>query len=291
VLRFVSVSLGTGRQARCGRCHGPAPEVAYRSAAEMAPLIAEAVAAAEAPGPNVELTGPEPFDHPELPAIVASAARQGVARLKLDTDATALARPGNADGCIAAGVRHVRVVLLGGSPGIHDALAGAVGAFDAALTGIRAFVDAGAEADTMVHVTALVPVCRHNVHDLVSVVVAAVGAGADAVTLMLDDTGLDLAAAAGWLTAACDTGVVNAVWVEVEGAPFCLLPGYELHLVDVVGPRPGSKVAACRSCALDRVCGGGPAGASADTLAALAPPAGAAELSRKVSKVRGAGAP
>lgn len=290
MLRFVSVSLGTGRPLRCGRCHGSAPEPSYWAAEEIDDLIADAVAAAEAPGPNVELTGPEPFGHPELPAIVASATRHGVARLRLDTDAIALASPANAGGCIAAGVRHIRLTLLGGSPGIHDVLLGEAGALEATLAGVRSYLAAAAETGSAVSVTALVPVCRHNVHDLSAAVLAAVEAGADAVTLALDDAGLDLAVAVPWLTAACDTGVVNAVWVEAEGVPFCLVPGYDLHVADVVGARPGSKVAACRACALDAVCGGGPAGASADTLGSLAPPPGDAVLFARVSKVRGAAA-
>jgi hypothetical protein len=287
VLRFVSVSLGGGLPLRCVRCHGSAPEVSYRSADELDPLLAEAVAAAGSPGPNVELTGPEPFGHPELPAVVAAAARHGVARLRLETDAIALASPVNAGGSIAAGVRHLRVRLLGGSPGVHDGLGAVVGAFDATLAGVRCFVASAAESGSPVSVTVVIPVCRHNVHDLTPAVLAAAEAGADAVTLMLDDPGLDLAMAAPWLMSACDTGVINGVWVEVDGAPFCLLPGYDLHVVDAVGPRSGSKVAVCRSCALDDVCGGGPVGASADTLGALSPPLDGIVLAAGVSKARG----
>jgi hypothetical protein len=287
VLEFVSVSLGSGRPSRCARCHGGSPAASYRSAAEIDGMIAEAARAGEGRGCNVEFTGPEPFGHPELPALVASAKRHGVQRLRLDTDAVALSSPANAGGSIAAGVRHVRFTVLGGSAGLHDALVGEPGALDATLAGIRSFVSAASELDEAVSVTATVPVCRHNVHDLTPAVLAAVEAGAEAVTLLLDDGGLDLAVAVPWLSAACDTGVVNASWVEVDGAPFCLLPGYELHVADTVRKRDGSKAAACRSCGLDPVCGGGPALASADTLGDLAPPSGAADLLPKVAKARG----
>jgi hypothetical protein len=287
VLRFVSVSLGTGRPPRCGRCHGPAPQTSYLAVSEIEARIAEAVATADAPGPNVELAGPEPFGHPELPDVVTASIRGGVVRLRLHTDAAALQNPSDAAGCIAAGVRHLRFTLLGGSPGMHDALTGEPGSLDAALGGVRTYAAVAAESGAAVSISAAVPVCRHNVHDLPSAVLAAVDAGVDSVTLVLDDPGLDLRAAAPWITAACDTGVVSAVWVDVEGAPFCLLPGYDLHVSDVVAARAGSKVAACGSCALDAVCGGGPAGASADTLGALAPPPTAATLSGKVAKARG----
>jgi hypothetical protein len=287
VLGFVSVLLGSGRPPRCARCHGEAPAVSYLPATEIDGMISEAARAGEGLGRNVEFTGPEPFGHPELPALVASAKRHGVERVRLDTDAVALASAANAGGSIAAGVRHVRFTVLGGSAGLHDALVGGPGALDATLAGVRSYISAATELDEAVSVTAIVPVCRHNVHDLTLAVLAAVEAGADSVTLLLDDGGLDLAVAVPWITAACDTGVVNAAWVEVEGAPFCLLPGYELHVADTVRRLDGSKVAVCRSCDLDPVCGGGPALASADTLGDLAPPSWAAALLAKVAKARG----
>jgi MoaA/NifB/PqqE/SkfB family radical SAM enzyme len=282
------VSLGSGRSPRCARCHGEAPAASYLSAADIDGLIAAAARSDGATGRSVEFTGPEPFGHPELPALVASAKRHGVQRLRLDTDAVALASPANAGGSIAAGVRHVRFSVLGGSSSLHDALVGEPGALDATLSGVRSYISAALELDEAVSVSAAVPVCRHNVHDLTPAVLAVVEAGADSVTLLLDDGGLDLAGAVPWLTAACDTGVVNAVWVEVDGAPFCLLAGYELHVADTVRRRDGSKVAACRSCELDALCGGWPALASADTLGDLGPPSGAAALAPEVAKARGA---
>lgn len=288
MLGFVSVSLGSGSPVRCTRCRGAAPAVTYRPASD---VIAEITEVAQGwpvgPGPNVALGGPEPFGHPELPSLVAGAAKAGVVRLRLESDASALVSPANASGSIAAGVRHLRFRLLGGSPGVHDALAGEAGALDATSEGVRAFAAAAGEQGAAVSVTALVPVCRHNVRDLPAAVGAAVDAGADEVTLLVDDGGLDARAAVPWIMAACDSGVVNGVWVEVDGLPYCLLPGYDLHLADTVRERPGVKGPACPSCALDRVCAAGPLEAAAETLSLLAPPSGADVLSGKVAKSRG----
>jgi hypothetical protein len=227
----------------------------------------------------------------DLPAIVSGTIEAGVSRLRLEVDGGAFARPGNAEGALGAGVRHVQVTLLGGTEGIHDALAGGPGAFDAAIAGMAAFGAAVETAGVDAVATVLVPVCRHNVGDLPAAVGAAVGIGATSVLLRVEDGGIDLAAATPWLLAACDTGVVNRVWVEVEGVPFCMLPGYDLHLASTVRSAPGTKPApVCSTCALDAVCSGGPVGASAETMSPFAPPEGAERLAEAVCRSRGGAA-
>jgi hypothetical protein len=288
VLHFAEVSLGAGRGVRCRRCHGTADAPTFLDASVLVDRITEAAAGTVAPGPNVALTGPEPFDHPDLPALVTAAVRSGVARLRIDTDGAALANPANAGGSIAAGVRHIRVTLLGGSPGTHDVLCGTPGAFEAALAGMRTYARAAEEQDTAVSLSVLVPVCRHTVRDLPTAVAAAGEAGARSVLLRVDDGGADLRAALPWMTAACDTGVVNGVWVELEGVAHCMAPAYVLHLADTYRSRAGVYGPRCAGCPLVASCAGGPVGASADVLASLSAPDGAAALAGRMSVVRGA---
>jgi hypothetical protein len=292
VLVFEQVAIGRGHGIRCTRCHPVGEVPVYHPAAEVLTGVQAVVAAWRGgPGPNVTLTGPEPFAHPELPAIVAGGIEAGVSRLRLEVGGGAFTIPGNADGALGAGVRHVQVTLLGGTEGVHDALAGGPGAFDAATAGMAAWADAVRTAGVDAVATVLVRVCRHNVGDLPAAVGAAVRAGAASVLLRVEDGGIDLPAAVPWITAACDTGVVNGVWVEVEGVPFCMLPGYELHLASTVRPAPGAKPAAvCSACALDPVCSGGPRDASAETMSAFSPPEGAERLAEAVSRSRGGAA-
>ena len=289
MIRFVEVSMGEGTRTRCTRCAPAVPEV-FRDTEEIVDEAAAACASwSGGAGPNVRLTGAEPFAHPGLPGIVGAVVGAGCHRLAVDTDAGAFSSEMNVHGALRAGVRHVRFTLLAGTDGVHDALAGAPGRFDATLEGVRAY-RAAAEADGLdVSVTALVPVCRHNLRDLPSAVGSAVSVGVDAVEIVLEDGGVDLASAGPWIASACDTGVVNGVWVSVSGIPFCLQPGYELHLADVLGPRDGAKQPVCAECGLDDVCGGAPVGASADQLVLLSPPAGAAALAANVRRARGAG--
>jgi hypothetical protein len=291
VIRFAEIVVGSGGEVRCARCHGEPRMAAYRPADEVAAEIEDICAAWEGlPGPNIALTGAEPFGHPDLPALVSGAREAGCRRVRLDTDAVALRSGQNAGGSLMAGVRHLDWTLLGGTPGVHDALLGTPGALDASVEGVRSFRAIAAAEGVSVAVSAVVPVCRHNVRDLPAAAGIAVDAGADRVLLRLEDGGMDLVSALPWILAACDTGVVNGVWVEVEGIPFCLLPGYDLHLSDAVRKRTGAKAPVCSECALDHACAGAPAHSSVDQLALLAPPPFAASLADSVLRARGMGA-
>lgn len=287
MLEFARVSLGEGGAARCTRCHPQAPPDRHRPASEIAEEVAGVAAAwTGGPGPNVELGGAEPFGHPELPGVVAECVRAGVERLRLHTDASDLPLGGNAPGVIAAGVCALRVTLLGGSPGMHDALAGCPGALDATVTGVKAFVAAAAAQGAAVDVLADVPVCRHNARDLPTAVSLAAESGARTVRLRLEDGGMDLKGSLGWILAACDTGVVNRSWVEVQGLPLCLAGEHGLHVADVVRERPGTHGPGCAACALRHWCAGGPVDASAEMLSLLAPPPDAEERAARVRRAR-----
>jgi hypothetical protein len=287
VIPFVEVAIGEGSTVACTRCSGAPAEQTFRPAEE---VVAEATAACRAweggPGPNIRLTGAEPFAHPELPRIVAGVTEAGCRRLGIDTDAVGLRSGANAHGALVAGVRHVRFTVLAGTVGLHDALAGTPGLLDATREGIASYRQAAAEEGLDVGVTALVPICRHNMSELPSAVAVAVECGVDRVEVRLSDVGVDIVSAVPWITAACDTGVINGVWVEVEGVPFCLLPGYDLHVADAVRVQAGSKPPVCRECALDAVCGGAPVDASTDQLATLSPPAFATGLAARVARAR-----
>jgi hypothetical protein len=205
--------------------------------------------------------------------VVAAVVGAGVKRLRLDTDAVALVVPENAAGVLAAGLRHLGVTLLAGTAAVHDVLAGRAGLLDATREGLARVTSEAERAGVPLAVSARVPVCRHNVRDLPSAVLAAVQAGCGHVVLEIDDGGLDLAGALPWITAACDSGTVNSVWVEVSGLPLCLAGGHVLHAVPVLRPAyEGARPAACVDCRLDALCEGAPPGVAPDVAAAIAPP-------------------
>jgi hypothetical protein len=277
--------LGEGGHAGCGRCR-PAPHAHYHQPFD---IVAEVQAACEAwgdvPGPNVALTGPEPFGFEQLPDVVSAAVRAGVSRLRLDTDAVALGTGDNAAGVISAGVRHVRVTLFGGTPGVHDALAGQPGVLERTLQGMRQYVGRAEAAGVRVALSVRIPVCHHNVNDLPAAVTVAAEAGARHVLLEIDDAALDLRAAMPWIVAACDSGTVNATWVEVAGVPYCLAGEHALHLVPLLrSVRPFEKAARCESCSLDGLCSGVAEGTAPHVKAALAPPSMEKQLAESIRR-------
>lgn len=214
MIEYASVPIGAAGELCCSRCGVPG-EVTARDAAEVAADVTGVVARwPGGPGPNVTYTGFEPFAHHQLPALVTSAAQAGVQRLRLRTDAGALASPGNAAGAFAAGVRQLEVVLLGGSAHSHDRLAEKPGLFEAASAGVAAWRSAAAEAGDRTFVSLRAPVCRHNEADLPQIAAVAAAWRCEAVHFVV--TG-DAAPEA--LSAALETATVHGVAAFVTGAP------------------------------------------------------------------------
>ncbi|MBN1193543.1 MAG: hypothetical protein JXA36_07650, partial [Coriobacteriia bacterium] len=178
------------------------------------------------PGPNIVLGGPEPFAHPELPAIVAACKEAGVARIAVETDAAALSLSGNAEGALSSGVRHLLVRVLSGQDEVADRLSGRVGVASAARVGVASYLGGAERLGLTVAVTAVVPVCAHNLDMLPATVADLAARGFHAVRLI---TGGPLpSAASGIVAAACDTGMVNHLWVCTDGQ-LPLPPSHRLH--------------------------------------------------------------
>lgn len=228
MLDFAHIALGTGDGLTCTRC-APARDAAYLSAAEVITRIETAAQRwPGGPGPNIVLGGPEPFAHPELPALVAACVEAGAERICLETDGGALSVPANAAGVLRAGVRHLHVRLLAADAVLADELSGLRGRCGDALAGIEAFLAAAESEGARVAVTALIPVCEHNLGALPAAVAALARRGVHAVRLL--GTGTLPRGAEGVLAAACDTGMINQLWVEAD--PALPLPqSHALHAV------------------------------------------------------------
>jgi hypothetical protein len=167
-------------------------------------------------GPNVWLAGAEAFAHPDLPALIECAVAAGAVRVKLTTGGAALAVGQNAAGSLAAGVRHVEVVLLAGDPALHDALAGSIGAHDEAMRGVASLRAAAGRTAAAISITGRIPVCPHNIESVPQAVALLAQSGADAVVVDVTPEAA-LLLPRGWPAAVADTGVVNSTWVTFSG--------------------------------------------------------------------------
>jgi MoaA/NifB/PqqE/SkfB family radical SAM enzyme len=284
LLRFVDIPVGSTDRPGCRRCRDGSTQRLFEPAQVLSAVSAAVDSWPGGSGPNLAFGGADPLAHPQLAEFVAAAASAGAQRIRLDTSAAQLADPDLARALLRVGARHLQIALLGATPQTHADLLGGSEGLDATLAGAACFAKVAEELGLHVHVSARVLVCRHNLHELPGIVPVAVRAGASLVRLVLADASLALDAAAPWIEAACDTGMVNATWVLAEGVPLCAARGWELHLASVYEPAAGAKGAACAACPLDGVCGGAMAGASASVTAALRPPADAASLAQRVAR-------
>jgi hypothetical protein len=270
VLHFENIVLGEGGRCLCTRCPGEVRAETLRDVGDIVNEIREVARAwGTRPGPNLMLTGAEPFHHPALPEILATAVCSGAQRIGLDSDCAALGSAHEAEAILESGVRHLQFTLLGSSPAQHDALSKRPGAFQETMGGVSTFIAVSRAANVPVYVGARIPVCHHDLRDLPTIVTAAARAGASFARVAVEDPGLDLRSAAPWIQAACDSGIVNGVWVEVQGVPYGLAKGWELHLSSVYHPVPGVKSVRCETCPLTSVCGGATLGARPEVTSAF----------------------
>lgn len=217
MLRFATVAVGEGPATACVRCAATAPAV-YRDVADIETELHAIVADwHDGPGPNVTLGGPEPFGHPDLPSVVAACTGVGVRRIAIETAGDPLAVHGNAPGILHAGVTHVdvRVPALGI---LGDELTGRPGAVARAEAGVRLYVAAAQERSRPAVVTVVVPVCSHNVRELPATIAGLALWGVDAVRLVRGGGSRLPDSAEAFVSAACDTGMVNRLWVETDGS-------------------------------------------------------------------------
>lgn len=213
MLTFELVRIGDGGRARCAACGGASGTAVYRSLIEVTQDIEAAIERSQSPGPDILLGGADAFGHPELPAIVAAAVHAGAARIALDTDGGALATGGNAAGAMHAGVRHVRLGF--GDP-------------RRALAGAKAWAAAAGASGVDTVSTCRIEVCRHNAPELAQAIADLAAAGVAGVVLVVQGVRVDEATAR-CLVAACDTGMVNGIWVEVVGPDGALPDSHRLH--------------------------------------------------------------
>lgn len=228
MIGFVAIEVGEGAPLGCVRCAAPAPAVYHPTDVIVAQIAAEADAWQGVPGPNIVLTGPEPFAHPALPELVSACVEAGFERIAIETDGGALASPAHATGALGAGVRHLYVRVLAANQAAADALAGRPGLGRAVATGVAAYREAASRAGASVAVTVIVPVCRHTLDALPATIAMLSAWEIDAIRLV--PAGDVPASASAVVAAACDTGMVNRMWVEAD--PTLALPeSHRLHHV------------------------------------------------------------
>lgn len=213
MLDFHRVRTGEGPPAACGRCE-PSPVV---QADEQVVLRALQMTIGRADGSrphDIVFAGGEPLEHDGFERFVSAAADGGARRIAAITAGAALGDPLRIEGLIRAGLRHVHVTVPTLDPGAYTAHS--CGAPEGALAGMRSLRAAGERVGARTLLYGRIPVCAHNVESLSPLVAALAAAGADAVALVTA-ANADARRLVPWISAAFDTGLMNGIWVWVEG--------------------------------------------------------------------------
>ncbi|MBI5479351.1 MAG: radical SAM protein, partial [Deltaproteobacteria bacterium] len=224
--RRLLLRLGTECNSRCPHCTirdlAGLPERGTEAA------LAEIRAARAAGCDELVIMRGEATLRPDLPSLLATARDLGFRHVQLQTNGRRLADPAFLDRLAAAGFTFFEISLYGPDDRVHDAIAGAAGAFDETTRGIANCLARDVE------VLATVPVVRANVDRLGETVVLLGRLGARAVQLNLTrpiDGGMGvvatLAEAVPAVRAAVLLGRHLGLHPRVEALPPCLLGGVE----------------------------------------------------------------
>lgn len=225
MINYKKLFIGSVCNNQCVTCPNTGERVG-RSLEDILPEMGEPEGAID----SLELYGGEPAMRNDLTTIVAQATERGWRRIKMLTNARALADPRVVDAILASGIRIFEVKVLGHAPQLHDALTGVKGSFIQTVQGL-ANLRATQPADGVTPFVSLrVPIAEANHQYLPGIAGFAVRLPANRLTFEFADTALQMSAAVGFIKAAIDVGLANSVWAQTEGIPLCLMSGYEHHV-------------------------------------------------------------
>ena len=228
MIDFLRLEIGQGGVRPCPRCaRGQGEQDVPASIEVIEERVAELISVAQIP--SVMMDGFEPFQHPELPRIVAALKDAGVRRIGMCTDAAGLMSPHDARGCIEAGVRVFEVPLL------PDALGVAAGVsappLQASLQGIARIREVAQHLGVFVFVSAAVPACSHSAPHFAEMVQAAINAGVDGIRVECASPGRLIDKAT--LSAAHDLATQAAIAFFGDGCEDYLL-GTPLYTINAI---------------------------------------------------------
>lgn len=200
---------------------------------------------------SLEIVGGEPMQYEELDVVVEEARQRGWRRIKLLTNGRAFSNPQVAIDATQAGVRVFELKLAGSMPQVHEAVTRSPGSFIETAEGIVNLRNVKMPKEVKAFVGLRVPVGELNFQYVPHLAAFAVQVGVDRLTLSFDDPNARMSDVAPLLKAAIDVGLVNALWVQTEGVPLCMMGGYEHHVHEAIGTVEGQRERRdpCSSCA------------------------------------------
>jgi sulfatase maturation enzyme AslB (radical SAM superfamily) len=224
VLRYKEIFLAGECNNACLHCssrHKTTPPSGFEA-------IASEISRREEDG--IVLVGGEPTIRNDIFNIFHAARANGYRRIKLITNGRAFSDMQYLERIVNAGCALFEIKLWASNPSLHDHLTRSNGSFWETMQGLENL--AGLSYDTFVCLR--IPVCKENFADLENAVSTALNFGVNRIILSMQDYSASFQSVLPHIANAVNISIFNRTWILTEGIPFCMMPGLEPHIGELL---------------------------------------------------------
>jgi MoaA/NifB/PqqE/SkfB family radical SAM enzyme len=191
---------------------------------------------------------------------VDAARNQGYKRIKVTTNARALADFPAAIKMVETGCYFFEIKIPHYRPDIHDNVTQAKGSFKEAVQGLVNLrsINTLHQAPFSAFISLRVSLSSKNYEECGSIILSFIPYKIDRFILSFDDSSLELAKALPYIKNAIDLSILNRIWITTQNLPLCTMTGYEHHVSELYHSPEGDfkKSETCKECRFDEFCPG-----------------------------------
>lgn len=211
-------------------------------------------------GENLELFGGEPTLRPDFLDILRAARGAGFKRIKIVTNARALADIHVAAKMIESGCYFFEIKVHHHDPAVHDAVTQVRGSLEETVGGIENLrhIDTMNDEPFQAFIHLRIPVSKHNYQEIGAVALAFIPYQIDRITLSFDDSETSISEILPYVRSAINGSILNRVWITTQRIPLCAMTGFEHHVSEIYRRPHGDfkKSKRCNECLYDGLCPG-----------------------------------
>jgi len=254
MVTYQRIFVGSRCNNRCPYCH----EKNRSGYPELSDIVAQL--AQDRGLDSVELYGGEPTLRTDFFNILDAARDQGFKRIKIVTNARALADINAAVKTIESGCHFFEIKVHHYQPGIHDDVTQVSGSLQETLEGIVNLrrITSLRQGPFKAFISLRIPISRQNYEDIGNVALTFIPYEIDRIILSFDDSRLKMSKALPPIRDAINISILNRVWILTQGIPLCAMMGLEHHVSEIYHGLDGDnkKAKSCKRCVYDKVCPG-----------------------------------
>lgn len=254
MVKYKRIFVGSRCNNRCLYCH----EKDRSSHLELSDIVSKL---ARNGGPDsVELYGGEPTLRNDFFDILDAARHQGFKRIKVVTNARALADINTVVKMTESGCHFFEIKVHHYQPSVHDDLTQVSGSLQETVEGIANLrrITTLYRAPFKTFISLRISISGQNYEDIGNLASTFIPYGIDRIILSFDDTRLKMSKALPHIRDAINISILNRVWILTQGIPLCAMAGLEHHVSEIYHGPDGDykKAKSCKKCVYDKVCPG-----------------------------------